>query len=108
MIRETKLLGQRQRRRVLEEVETEFPNANELQLEEETDSRMKDYYVDTFIQLCQNNISFCSNLFNSDLGQRILERKEHLINQEDVDPDDEQSLLLDSVELCREDIEELF
>ena len=69
---------------------------------------MKQDYVDTFIRLFQNNISFCWNLFNSDLGQRVLEQKERLIHQEEVDSDNDEELLLDSVELSREYIEDLF
>ena len=108
MIQETKILLQMDRKKVIEEIETEYPNANELQLEDEADSRMKQDYVDTFTRLFQNNIRFCHNLYNSDLGQRVLEQKERLINQEDQDSDNEEELLLNSIELSREYIEDLF
>ena len=67
---------------------------------------MKEHYVDTFTQLFQRNITFCWDLFHSDLGQRVLEQKERLLNQEEVESEEE--LLLDSVELSREYIEDLF
>lgn len=108
MIRETKLLKRMDRRRVIEDIETQFPNANELQIEDRADREMKEAYVDTFIRLFQNNISFCLDLFNSDMGQRVLEQKERLIHQEDQDSDDDEELLLYSVELSRPYIEDLF
>ena len=108
MIQETKVLNRMDLKRKIEEIEQEFPNANELQLEERAEREMKQDYVDTFIRLFQNNISFCWNLFNSDLGQRVLEQKERLIHQEEVDSDNDEELLLDSVELSREYIEDLF
>ena len=96
------------RKRVIDQIEEEYPNANELQYEDKADERMKQDYIDTFTRLFQNNIRFCYNLFNSDLGQRVMEQRERLINQEEVDSDDDEELLLDSVSLSREYIEDLF
>lgn len=108
MVDETKLLRQHDRKKVMDELEEEYPNVNEEQLENKTDELMKEHYVDTFTHLLQRNISFCWNLLHSDLGQRILERKEQILNEEDVDSDNEEELLLDAVSLSREYIEDLF
>ena len=108
MVDETKLLRQHDRRKVIEDIEADYPNVNEQQLEDRADELMREHYVDTFTHLCQRNVSFCWNLFHSDLGQRVLEQRERLLNQEDVDSDNEEELLLDSVELSREYIEDLF
>ena len=108
MIREAKLLRRGDRRKMIDEISENFPNANELQLEEKAEEQMKEHYVDTFTQLLQNNLTFCLDLMKSDLGQRISEQNERLLNQEDVDSDDEESVLLDAVTLSRPYIEELF
>jgi len=108
LIHETRVLKEDEREKVMDDVIDEYPNANELQLEDEVDRRMKDTYVTTFTSLFQNNISFCYDFLKTDLTQRVIEQKERLLNQEDVDSDDEHDLLLDSVELSREYIEELF
>jgi len=111
LIHETKVLQEEEREKVMDDVTDEYPNANELQLEDEVDSRMKDSYVDTFTKLFQNNLSFCYDFLKTDLTQRVIEQKERLINQEldhDPDSDEEHSLLLDSVVLSREYIEDLF
>ena len=111
MVRETKILRHLERERALDEVIDKYPNANEIQLEEETDRRMKEAYVDAFTILFQNNLSFCMALMKTDLAQRVFEEKERLINQEindDPDSDEEQELLMDAVTLSREYIEELF
>ena len=108
MVDETKLLRQHDRWKVIEDIEQEFPNANEQQIEDKADELMREHYIDTFTHLFQRNLSFCWDLFHSNLGQRVLEQKERLLNQEDVDSDIEEELLLDSVELSREYIEDLF
>ena len=107
MVDETKVLCQNDRKKIIDELEEEFPNVNEQQLEDRADELIKDQYVDTFIKLFQRNVSFCWNLFHSNLGQRVLEERNRLINQEEVDSDDE-NLLLDSIEMSRETIEDLF
>ena len=108
LIHETRVLKEDDRDKVMDDVTNEYPNANELQLEDEVDRRMKDSYVTTFTALFQNNISFCYDFLKADLTQRVIEQKERLLNQEDVDSDGEHDLLMDSVELSREYIEELF
>ena len=108
MIRESKFLRRADRRRLIDEISDNFPNANELQVEEKADEQMKEHYVDTFTQLFQNNVSFCLDLMKSDLGQRVSEQYERLLNQEDVDSDDEEGVLLDAVTLSRPYIEDLF
>ena len=108
MIRETKLLCRADRHRILDEVSDDYPNANELQLEDKADELIKELYVDTFTRLLQNNLTFCLDLMKSDLGQRISEQHERLLNQEDVDSDDEDGIMLDAVTLSRPYIEELF
>lgn len=108
MIREAKLLRRSDRRRIVDEITEDFPNANELQVEDKADEKMKEYYVDTFTQLLQNNITFCLDLMKSDLGQRVSEQYERIMNQEDVDSDDEEGVLIDAVTLSRPYIEELF
>ena len=108
MVDETKLLRQHDRRKVIEDIEQDYPNANEQQLEDKADELMREHYTDTFTHLFQRNLSFCWDLFHSELGQRVLEQKERLLNQEEVESDNEEELLMDSVELSREYIEELF
>ena len=108
LVHETKILKEDEREKVYDDVIEEYPNANELQLEDEVDRRMKEVYVTAFTTLFQNNITFCYEFLQADLTQRVIEQKERLLNQEDVDSDDELDLLVDSVELSREYIEELF
>ena len=97
----------------------EYPNANELQLEDETDSRMKEQYVDTFIQLFKNNLCFSLELLKTDLYNRVYERKLTIENEMEDESDinfdstpptieKECQLILDAVTLSREYIEELF
>ena len=108
MIREAKLLRRADRRRIIDEVSDDFPNANELQVEEKADEQIKEHYVDTFTQLLQNNLTFCMDLMKSDIEKRVSEQYERLVNQEDVDSDDEEGIMMDAVTLCRPYIEELF
>ena len=111
MVRETKVLTKRTRNRMYNELVDEFPTANEDLLERELNKRMQQTNVSMFIKLFKNNLKFYHDLMSQDLMQRIIEQKERLINQElesDPDLDEEQELLYDSVELCRQDINELF
>ena len=111
MVRETKVLTKRTRKRMYNELIDEFPTSNEEKVEIELNNRMQQTEVSMFIKLFKNNLKFYHDLMSQDLMQRIIEQKERLINQEfdsDPDLDEENELLYDSVELCREDIEELF
>ena len=105
MIRETKVLRQSERVTTMDEIIEQFPNAHELQLEDEADRRMKESYVDAFTILIQNNLRFCMRLLKTDLMQRIFEQKERL---EDEDDNDDETLLSYAVILSREHIEDLF
>ena len=108
MVRETKILRQFEREKVMDEIIYEHPSANELQMEGEADRRMKESYVDAFTILFQRNLSFCMALMKTDLAQHVFEEKERIIDQEEVDPNSDEELLLDAVTLSREYIEELF
>ena len=94
----------------MEDLIEKYQNANELQLEEACDRQMKDAYVDQFTELFKNNLIFCYNLIESDLGQRVLEIKERLLNLEERFDNEESDLdlLLYAVILSREYIEALF
>ena len=114
MIKETRILTQETREAVQEEVEEEFPNANEERLEIAVEERMKEYNVDMFTELFKNNIRFFMDLLHTDLMQRVIEQKERLLNQEYDDHDDElfslddEELLIKAINLCREYVETLF
>ena len=108
MVDEAKILRRHDRRKIIDDIEDEYPNANQQQIEEKADDIMKESYVDTFIHLFQRNVSFCWDLFDSELGQRVLEQRERLLREEDTESDDEEDLLMASVTLSREHIEDLF
>ena len=101
----------------MNQITEEYPNANELQLEDEADSRMKEQYVDGFTQLLKNNLCFSLELLKTDLYNRIYEQKLTIENEMESDSeydstapsiDKECKLILDAVSLSREYIEELF
>ena len=112
MIKETRILTQERHDTVQEEVEEEFPNANEERLEMAVEQRMKQYNVDMFTELFKNNIRFFMDLLHTDLMQRVIEEKERLLNQEQDDDElfslDDEDLLIDAIDLSREYIEDLF
>ena len=109
MIKETKVLTKKKRKAVQEEVEEEYPNANEDRLEIAVDRRMKEANVDMFTELFKNNIRFLMHLLHTDLMQRVIEQKERIKNQELFDEElDDEELLIHAIDLSREEIEELF
>ena len=110
MLKEAKILTKERRETVQEEVEEEFPNANEERLNTVVEKRMKEYNVDMFIELFKNNIRFFMDLLQTDLMQRVIEQKERLIHQEqgEVFSLADKELLMYAIDLTREDIEDLF
>ena len=104
MIKETKILTKKRYKIIQEEVEEEYPNANEERLEIAFERRMKEVNVDMFTELFKNNIRFIMDLLHTDLMQEVIEQKERI---EDDELDDEE-LLIYAIDLSREHIEDLF
>ncbi len=104
MIKETKILTKKRYKIIQEEVEEEYPNANEERLDIVIERRMKEVNVDMFTELFKNNIRFFMDLLHTDLMQEVIEQKERI---QDDELDDEE-LLIYAVDLSREYIEDLF
>ena len=100
------MLTKKSRKAIQEEVEEEYPNANEERLEIAVERRMKEANVDMFIELFKNNIRFFMHLLHTDLMQRVLEQKQRI--EDEADELDDEELLIDSIDLSREHIENLF